>query len=152
MHMQFFTKEWLTGELSDAAFEARPAAYRLHLASLQLPPDVLAITELDNHDALILDAEYEPSSAELALRLRCGDLQRGYFDLYLKYQGALLDSVSLSTLHRAMLLPRDEVLYDEVDRVGDRFVHRCMLASHHEIAVTFSTVAVTSKPVASREE
>ena len=39
--MRFFTKEWLSGELTDEAFEAMPTEYRLHLAALRLPHDVL---------------------------------------------------------------------------------------------------------------
>ncbi len=148
--MRFFTKQWHGGELSDAAFDAVPAAYRHHLSSLALPPEVLAICDLDNHDGLILDAEHEPQLTELTLRLRCGDLQRGYFDLHIKYLGAILDSASLSVLRQAMQLPKDEILYDEVDRAGTRFVHRYLLSSHEEIMVTFLTVTVSSTPVSSR--
>ncbi|OWK45010.1 hypothetical protein [Fimbriiglobus ruber] len=45
--MRFFTKAWLTKELTDAAFEAAPGEYRLHLASLRLPSDVLVLSEVN---------------------------------------------------------------------------------------------------------
>lgn len=148
--MRFFTKQWLSGELSDAAYNAVLESYRLHLSSLLLPSDVLAISELDNHDALIFEAEYQPQLEFLTLWLRCGDQLRGYFDLNIKYSGAILDDASLLVLRQAMQLPRDEVLYDEVDRAGDRFEHRYILASHREIAVTFSKMSISSRQVAAR--
>jgi hypothetical protein len=148
--MRFFTKEWLRGELTDAAFEATPVAYRLHLATLQLPAAVSALAAVDMHDGLLLDVRHDPQSAELTLRLRCGDLQRGYRDLNITYSGTTLEESSLSVLREAMRDPKDEFLYDEVDRFGDRFEHRFILASHNEVRVTFANVAVGSHPVSSR--
>ena len=118
--MQFFTREWLSGELTDAAFEAVPNAYRLYLARLRLPPEVLALSEADIHDGLLLDVKHSPQITQLTLVLRCGDLQRGYFDLQIEYSGAVLDGGSLSTLQRATQNPNDEFLYHEVDRAGER--------------------------------
>jgi hypothetical protein len=127
-----------------------PAAYRLHLATLGLPTDVLALSEIDVHDGLMLDMQHEPQSAQLTLRFRCGDLLRGYFDLHVKYSGAALDNASLAVLRQAMQVPRDEFLYDEVDRAGDRFEHRFVLSSHNEVCVSFADVAVGAHPVASQ--
>jgi hypothetical protein len=149
--MRFFTKEWLSGQLTDEAFEAVPTEYRLHLAALRLPHAVLALAEVNIHDGLMLDVEYEPQPAKLMLRLRCGDLQRGYCDLTVNYSAAALDPVSLSILRDAMRDPKDELLYDEVDRVGDRFEHRLILSSHKEVCVRFAAVAVSSQSVGGRE-
>jgi len=149
--MRFFTKEWLSGELTDEAFEAVPTEYRLHLAALRLPHDVLALAEVDNHDGLVLDVEYEPQPKKLMLRLRCGDLQRGYCDLTISYSDAALDAASLAVLREAVRNPKDELLYDEVDRVGDRFEHRFILSSHKEACVRFAAVAVSTHPVGGRE-
>jgi hypothetical protein len=148
--VRFFTKEWLRGELTDAAFEAVPAAYHLHLATLQLPDDVSALSAVDIHDGLLLAVQYERQSAELIIRLRCGNLQRGYSDLSIKYSGAALDSSSLSVLHEAVRVPKDEFLFDEVDRRDERFEHRVILSSHREVCVTFATVTVDALPVAGR--
>ena len=51
--MRFFSKEWLSGELSDAAFKAAPSAYHLHLAALRLPLTRFEVEtiELDSLDA-----------------------------------------------------------------------------------------------------
>lgn len=148
--MRFFTKEWLSGELTDEAFEAAPEAYRKHLKGLQLPADVSALVTISIHDGLLLGVQHDPQSAKLALRLRCGDLQRGYHDLSITYSAATLDSSSLALLHEAMRTPKDEFLYDEVDRAGDCFEHRAILASHREVCITFATVTVESLPVESR--
>ena len=148
--MRFFTREWLSGELTDAAFDAVPAAYRLYLATLRLPPDVLALSEVDLHDGLMLDIKYAPESEQLHLYLRCGDLQQGYFDLYINYSGACLDDPSLSILRHAMQAPKAEFLYDEVDRAGDHFEHQFILSSRDEACVSFTTVTVSSHFVRSR--
>jgi hypothetical protein len=148
--VRFFTREWLSGELMDAACDAVPAAYRLHLASLQLPPEVLALAAVDLHDGLFLDVQHEPESAQLTLRLRCGDLQRGYCDQYIRYAGTVLDSASLAVLRDALQIPRDELLYDEVDRVGECFEHRFILSSHNEVCVTFAGVELVAHTVSNR--
>jgi hypothetical protein len=149
--MRFFTREWLGGELSDAAFEAAPSAYRLHLAALQLPPTLVALSEVNVHDGWVLDV-HSPESSHLMLRLRCGDLQRGYRDLSITYSGAAVDDPSLSVLRDAMREPRDEILYDEVDRVGRGYEHRFILASRGEASVTFTAVTMTSVPVGDRAQ
>jgi hypothetical protein len=148
--MKFFTSQWLSGELTDSAFEAVPDAYCRHLASLRLPPDVLALSEADMHDGLLLDIQHLPESARLRLRLRCGDLQQGYFDLLIEYSGAALADESFAVLRHAMQAPKVEVLYDEVDRVGECFVHRLLLSSSHEVSVTFVAVAIDTHRVSSR--
>lgn len=149
--MQFFTKEWLNGELTDEDFEAAPTKYQLHLAALRLPQDVLALSEADNHDGLLLDLDFEPQAKKLMLRFRCGDLQRGYCDLTIKYSAATLNASSLSALRGAMRNPEGELLYDELDRVGDGFEHRFVLSSHEEVCVRFAAVAVNTHPVDGRE-
>ncbi|MBL8822642.1 MAG: DUF4085 family protein [Planctomycetia bacterium] len=149
--MRFFTKEWLTGELSDEAFDAIPDAYSIYLASLKLPSDVFALSKVDIHDGRLLDVKYNSESAQLLLRLRCGDQQTGYYDLHITYSDLVLDSASLSVLNVAMRAPKDEFLYDEIDRTGDNFEHRCILASHNEVRIKFSHVVVNSCPLDSRE-
>ncbi len=144
--MQFFTKAWLTGELSDEAFEAAPIEYRLRLSRLRLPADVLALAEADTHDSLLLEMHYDDRAAILILRLRCGDRQRGYFDLVINYSGAFLDDHSLVVLRHFLRNPRVQFLYDEVDREGEGYVHRLILSSHQEICVKFASVSQHTSP------
>lgn len=148
--MRFFTKEWFRGELPDADFEAVPVAYSEHLTALKLPADVSVLAVTDIHDGHLLGIRYDPRVAELTLWLRCGDLQRGYRDLSIRYSGVTLDASSNAVLHKALRIPKDEFLYDEVDRRDDRFEHRIILASQSEACVTFTGVAVESHLVDSR--
>jgi hypothetical protein len=148
--MRFFTREWLSGKLTDEAFDAVPEAYRRHLASLRLPEHATILAQADLHDAYLLDVSEEPHAARVRLRLRCGDLQRGYADLNIEYSGAAINAVSLTRLLCAAKLPRDEILYDEVDRVGQSFEHRLILVSHAEVCVSFASVALTAHPVSGR--
>jgi len=72
----------------DEAFDAVPEAYRLHLASLRLPEHLTALAQADLHDAYVLEVNEAPRAARVRLRLRCGDLQRGYADVNIEYSGA----------------------------------------------------------------
>ncbi len=148
--MKFFTKEWLNGELTDEAYEAVPGDYFLYLTTLDLPHDVLALSEINLHDGFILDIHHQPESAQLRLRLRCGDLQRGYFDLILDYRCVALENSSLVVVRCSMRVPKVELLYDEMDRVGSRFQHRIILDTHQEVCVEFAQVAIVSQAVSAR--
>ena len=145
--MRFFTKQWLSGGLSDDEYEATPDAYWRHVSSLQLPPDVLALSQFNPHDARILDVSSEPHAGRLTLRLRCGDLQCGYHQVQLAYSEARIDDASLKQLHCATTLPFDEILYDEVDRAGERFEHRFIFASKAEISISFGSITITPLPL-----
>jgi nicotinic acid phosphoribosyltransferase len=149
--MRFFTLKWLRGELTDAEFEVVSEAYLRHLSSLQLPADVRSLSEISLHDGRVLNVSHEPQVSRLALRVRCGDLQRGYSDVHLVYSDSVIDAASVARLQHAATPPADEVLYDEVDRVDDRFEHRLILASHQEVRVSFEAVRVMLQPVEGRE-
>jgi hypothetical protein len=142
--MKFFTKEWLRGELSDDAFEAVPADYLRHLTELKLPPNIAVLANINLHDARVLHTRFDPAATLLSLRVRRGDLQRGYLESGFDYSGALVDDEGIVNLHRAVTEPYDEVLYDEIGRIGDRFEHRLIFASHREVYVSFSSVKVVS--------
>ena len=100
--MRFFSKEWINGEISDQEFAATPATYAAHVESLHLPPKVLALAKAYVHDGLLLHLHHDLAAARLMLRLRIGDLQKGYFDLDIEYSGASVDAESLRILGRAM--------------------------------------------------
>jgi hypothetical protein len=156
--MRFFTKEWLTGALPDADFDTAPKAYQQYLATLQLPSDAIALSRADIHDALVLDVKFDPSRRHLVLRLRSGDLQRGYSDIHIAYSEAAIDSVSLGHLRQVMQPPRKELLQDEVDRIERRLEHRLIFEnqtiprSFTEVSVLFAAVAIHSQPVRGRDQ
>jgi hypothetical protein len=148
--MRFFTRQWLFGELSDEEYDAVPNDYCRHVGSLQLPPDVMVLSQANLHDARILDVCEEPDASRLTLRLRCGDLQRGYSNIGIVYATVRIDTVTHAQLHRARELPPDEMLYDEVDRAGERFEHRLIFASKAEVSISFGSVAVSVQAVDGR--
>src|SRR5437879_747566 len=125
--MKFFTRAWITGEMTDEQAAAVPEAYWRHAASLRLPPTIAALAKLNPHDAFVLGVDHQPEFSCITLRLRCGDLQRGYSDVSLAFSDVTVDSVTLDTLRRAVRPASVEVLYDEVDRLGDCFEYRLLL-------------------------
>jgi hypothetical protein len=148
--MRFFTRAWTHGELSDEVADGVPEAYRRHLDALSLPPETATLAALNTHDALVLDVAHDPAAASLDLRLRCGDLQRGYTDARLHYAGVSVGPAALDALRVALRPSRAEVLYDEVDREGARYIHRLLLWPEGEASVVFEGVSVDVEPVASR--
>jgi hypothetical protein len=145
--MRFFTRQWAAGELSDEAFEAAPGAYALYLASLELPADVALLSRVDLHDGRVLDVDVEAGS--VAIRLRCGDLQRGYSDVRIGYGRVALDA-ELQALLIGAAKSREEVLYDELDCVDGVFQHRWLLASHAEVCISFGCVSLLVESVRGR--
>lgn len=149
--MKFFTRAWCNGEMRDEAANAVPDDYFRYIASLRLPATITALAEINPHDAYILNVENQPENSELTLRLRSGDLQRGYSDVVLRFSEASVDPATVAILRRALRPARVEVLYDEVDRFEDCFEYRLLLFPDGEATIQFHNVSITSKPVASRE-
>ena len=110
--MKFYTRGWATGELTDEQFGAVSADYWRHIAALQLPPTIAALSAVNLHDARVLAVDFRPERSLVTLRLRCGDLQRGYSNVTLAYSHVALDFAALNTLRLAANAPRAEVLYD----------------------------------------
>jgi hypothetical protein len=126
--MNYFTPEWHSGEIEDED-NIVYKRYKAHLAPL-LPkwlPDVQTLAARINlHDGLIRECSWKPDEAELFLRLRCGDLRVGYFDLDLHYSGVLLSPLEWGTLLLLSANKNSSALYDEVDKENGRFVHRIL--------------------------
>jgi len=130
--MNYFTPAWHSGNVD----EHPGKAYKEHLAPLlpQWPCDVQRLaTRISLHDGLIRELSWNTDEATLFLRLRCGDLQVGYFDLNLHYSGVLFPPLGLESL---AVLKSDKVgsaLYDELDEEGKCFVHRILFISREKI-------------------
>jgi hypothetical protein len=128
-----------------------PPAYQRHLQTLDLPRAVRDLAFLNPHDAYILDVEYDPSAHLLRLRLRCGDLQVGYFDAVLDFSGVIIHPDHLARLIEASRPAKFEVLYDEVDRSSaDLFDYRLLLHPVFEIAFQFTDIDIARQPVMDR--
>jgi hypothetical protein len=106
---------------------------------------------LNPHDAYVLDVHHEPTKSRLTLRLRCGDLQRGYSDVVLRFSQAKITQRHLKCLERSVRPASVEVLYDEVDREGILFDYRLLLYPVGVVTIRFRRVWIDEKPVPSRE-
>ena len=150
--MNFFTHEWMTGQLSDEEYEQIPYTYRRHLKSLRLPREIRRLAFAVNlHDGRVLKVRHDADLRVLEIRVRCGDLQRRYRDQFITYHEALISDESMRNLHDALAIPHDEMLYEEVDRVDEAYVHRVILQSFREIHVQFSAVDLRMQLVDRRD-
>jgi hypothetical protein len=149
--MKFFTRAWINGELTDEQSATLPNAYWRYLATLGLPPPIVALSKLNPHDGFVLAVDYQSERSQFTLRLRCGDLQRGYSDVTLAFSDAIVDVATLDTLRCAIRPARVEVLYGEIDRSGDYFVYRLLLYPDDEASIQFRQVDITEQSVTDRE-
>jgi hypothetical protein len=149
--MKFFTRSWINGEMPDDEAVVVPDDYRRHLAALQLPPSIETLSKVNPHDAYVLEVEHPADRSRLTLRLRCGDLQRGYSDVTLAFSQVMVDHTTLDTLRRAVRPACVGVLYDEVDRSGECFEYRLIPYPSGEVSILFQEVVVTERLVPERE-
>ncbi len=86
----------------------------------------------------------------MILRLRCGDLRVGYFDLDVHYRGIVPTMADVELLKEAAWDRRTEVLYDELDREPDGvFVHRLLCEGTdggRELTFRFQELALSRTP------
>ena len=149
--MKFFTRAWTQGNMTDDKANAVAPAYWRRVEMLDLPRSVRDLATLNPHDAHILHVEHDQSAGTLCLRLRCGDLQAGYFDAALNFSGVIIRPAHLATLVKAMRPAPFEILYDEVDRANaTAFEYRLLLHSALEVVLQFRDVAVARQRVANR--
>lgn len=150
--MKFFTRGWTHGDMTDEESEAVVPAYWRHVEALALPPSVDALAKLNTHDAYVLAVEHDVSAGTLQLRLRCGDLQVGYFDALVRFAGVSLHPEHFDMLSGARRPADFEILDDEVDRSGDGiFEYRLLLSPVFEVRFEFKQVDVSKRSVAGRD-
>ncbi len=127
--MNYFTPEWHSGYVD----EHPGKKYREHLVPLlrQWPSYVrLLANSINLHDGQLRKFAWNIDEATLFLRLRCGDLQVGYFDLDLHYSGVLFSQADWASLLTLSASKSSSALYDEVDEDNGRFVHRILFISY----------------------
>jgi hypothetical protein len=153
--MRYFTRAWCIGDLSEEESDAIIAAYRGHITAIAplIPSGILELSQRwALHDARFKAVQFDHPTGSLYLRLRCGDLQYGYYDLLLHYTGATLIDHTLTGLPNLVRATGTEVLYDEIDVSGDgRFEHRMILWPKGEFAVSCAQFAFSIVSVASRD-
>ena len=153
--MRFFTQEWQRGDLSDAEAEAVYPAYQQHLDTLvpKLPATIRVLAwGINLHDGLIRQVRMNRPAATIAIELRCGDLQVGYFDLDLTYGDVDFAASDLDDLSGAARDVEASALYDEIDRgTGACWVHRISFSPEREIAICFEALELHVIPRSHRE-
>ena len=155
--MQFFTREVLRSS-EDGMWEATIRAYEAHLNRIAplLPGTVWTLARGVNvHDGLIRSVEIRTKRRTLKLALRCGDVQVGYFDLDLAYEGVDWAASNLRDLASIARNVRTEALYDEVDTDATngetRAIHRIIFYPKGEIEVVFATLGLKLLPRRGRD-
>jgi len=149
--LKFFTRSWAQGDMTDDERLAVGKAYQKRLEAINLPSPVGDLAALNPHDGYILDVAYEPIATILRLRLRCGDLQVGYFDAFLNFSGVTIQPDHLGMLIEARRPADFEVLYDEVDRnEADTFEYRLLLHPSFEVAFQFKGIVISQQPTGNR--
>ena len=148
--MKFFTQAWFSGEMPDEQAAKAEEAYWRYIATLDLPPTSAALAQINPHDAFVLGAVHQPELSRLTLRLRCGDLQRGYSDVTLTFSRVCIDPAAIQTLQCAVRPAAVEVLWGEVGRSGECFEYRLLLYPKGEVGIQFQEVEVTERAAADR--
>ena len=150
--MKFFTRAWCSGEYSDEKSDSLVADYYRHLDEIapKLSPDLLTVAyNVSLHDAQFKAIYLDQAEHQLTIRLRCGELQTGYFDLLLRYDSVLCDT----DMELESLVERKgvEVLYAEMDIADDsQFEHRIILWPEGEITIRFTQFEFSRTAVHSR--
>ena len=146
--MKFFKPDW------DDNAEAVRAEYRAHISAIlpKMPATVQTLAlGVNIHDGPLRRAIFHPSEARLTVSMRCGNLQGGYCDLKLEYREVRMRSADLRVLRRIARDDRAEALYDEVDSIDGRWVHRYLFWPDGEFAVGFGNLALHLVPAPKRE-
>jgi hypothetical protein len=144
--MQWFTREWREGALSDEEWQRRLDDYAIHSAALRihLPPEQTWLLDLDLHDGQV--QSWQQSDGQFAMVLLTGDLQRGYRLTSLHYFDAHLTDADNEDLNELLLGGRSELLCDEVSQVGELLEHRFLFDPMGEFGVKFRRATVSYAP------
>jgi hypothetical protein len=148
--MIYFTRGWANGELSDVESEEVVAAYEKRLTEIlpRLPKAFARLArEINLHDGIIEQVQWNPAEKLLRLSLVCGDLQNGYTLIEIMYGGALLGEPRIEALRRAACARDVVLLYDEVDIQPDGLLtHRLLFHPRDEVTIDFETVSLSALP------
>jgi hypothetical protein len=144
--MKWFTREWRDGGLSDDEWQRRLDDYLVHTAALrsELPPAQTWLLDLDLHDGQV--QSWREGDGRFSWVLLTGDLQRGYRLTSLHYLDAHLTGAGAGELDELLLGPGSELLYDEVDQVGEELEHRFLFDPHGEFGVRFRRASISHSP------
>lgn len=131
--MKYFTRElydglYRTRTVTDQNLTQARHEYEQHLKSPvgQMPDDVLELARLPGtDDGLVVEVRLEVQAQHLSLTLRCGNLQLGYYDLFLPYEQAEITPRDLQELAGIVRATKtcweytNDLYIDEIDLSDD---------------------------------
>lgn len=124
-NMEYFSRAWALGDLSDEEFERIEERYGEYIESLDPDGPVRRFaTTISLNDAYVDRLNY--SDGILSLRLLTGDMQRGYWHTLIRYSGGSIVH-GRDALEQAVAVRPTEIWYDEFSSAPPRMVHRFLL-------------------------
>lgn len=154
--VRFLTRAWHAGDYSDEEADAVLSAYHVHRSAIlpRLPNTLLMFSEtVDVHDGLLRVATLNRADRTLQVGLRCGDLDKGYYDLDMSYIGIDLERLDVPVLKTIAEASRSEALYLEEDIVEPEwYVHRWLWwPFRRELDIDFADFTFTCEPRPDRD-
>ena len=125
--MKYFTKEWHQGKLRDSQFNQMLNNYKKFAKEniQKFPANFVFLFQNESlHDGLIIQCIADFKTSTLSLDLVCGDKQKGYCQIKLKYFGVDLKKIDLKKIDDLVNSEDAELLNDEIDLDNKFFVHR----------------------------
>jgi hypothetical protein len=155
--MNFFTPKWYRDELTDEEVIATLVAYDKHLESLEgrVQAEVISLAKMYGvKDGLIIEVVEESEKHHLTLTMLCGDIQIGYFDLTIRYEGASISPMDRWVLARIAHLTENrrgniDLAQHELDLMDDGRIEHSFLFHPGRCFVIQSkrlTYTVTNQP------
>ncbi|MDO8378632.1 hypothetical protein [Phenylobacterium sp.] len=152
--MEYFTRGWASGDLSDEECGEIEARYRTYVASLDQGGQVWRFaTSISLNDAYVDRLDH--SEGVLSLRLLTGDLQRGYWHTLIRYGGGRI-VLGQKALEGALEMRPTEIWCDEFSGAPPRMAHRFLLVKpgttedRGEVHIEFDEFAFTESPAGRR--
>ena len=120
--MKYFSREWHSGDISEGEVGEVRDRYWAFIASISdsLPEPIRELaTAVNLHDGLVQELVVDHQESTVAILLRCGDLQVGYFDVRLVYSGVPTRLLDVAMLKETASEPESELLDAVVDLAAD---------------------------------
>lgn len=153
--MEYFTRAWAIGELSDEEYDRVLPAYNAYIDALDHNTAVWRFaTTVGLNDAFVDRADIE--SGDVRLRLLTGDLQRGYWHTEITYRNARV-TFGQDALTQAMANPTTEIWYDEFSGFASEMAHRFLFVKtggtedRGEVHIEFTGFEYSETPAQDRE-
>lgn len=153
--MEYFTRAWAIGELSDEEYDKVIPAYQANIAALDHDTAVWRFaTTIGLNDAFIDRVSIE--SGDVRLRLLTGDRQRGYWHTDITYRNARV-ILGHDALVKAVQDRPTEIWYDEFTGMAGAMFHRFLLVQpggiedRGEVHIEFTDFDFSETPAQGRE-